>query len=112
MEKAFVDFLGSLVGIVGDLASIFVKNEAWGVVSILFILLIAILYFVRKDRLMMDNKVSDLLEKRNQQVLEAFGKATNAVNAVSDLEDKINVMDQRCDLRQRQRVQRRQGDHT
>lgn len=102
MEKAFIDFLNALVSIIGNLAKIFTDNEAWGVVAALFVLLAVVLYLVRKDRLTMDNKVSDLLEKRNDQVLKAFDKATNVVNAMSDLEDRIDILDQRCDLRQKQ----------
>jgi len=102
MEKALIDFLNAMVSILGSLAEIFTKNEAWGVVAALFLFLAVVLYLVRKDRMTMDNKVSDLLEKRNDQVLKAFEKATNVVNALGDLEDRIDILDQRCDLRQKQ----------
>ena len=109
MEKVFVGFLGDLVKIIGDLADIFVKNQAWGVVAVLFVLLAAILYFVRKDRLTLDNRMSDLLETRNKQILTAFEKATSVADAMSDLEHRINVLDQRCDFRQKHGLHGRKG---
>jgi len=110
IEKAFIIFLDGIIRAIGNLADIFVKNQAWGVVAALFIFLAAVLYFVRKDRLVMDDKVSNLLETRNAQVLQAFKEATAVVDAMDDLVDRVNMLDQRCDIRQRLRGQKRKGD--
>jgi len=124
LEKTIVDFIKAIIGLIGDLAKILADNQAWGVVASLFVLLVVQALLGRKDRLKMraeeqnrEEKLGELLEDRNKQILEAFSQATKVIHAVkdsgdrlSDLEDRIDGMDHRCDARQQARKQRRKGD--
>lgn len=113
-EAQSAGLIEQLVGAIGKLADIFTNNQAWGVVAALFVLLVMQAFVNRRDRIRRDDKLGDLLETRNDQLMATFERALVMVQSIKDLgdrvedmEDRINAMDARCDARQRNRASER-----